>query len=117
PVTAISRHERPAPAGPVAASLAFAWRSLLKLKHVPEQLGDVIGIPVVFTLLFTYLFGGARPARPTATCSSSCQGLSRWPSCSSPSTAASPSTPTSPPGHSTGSGPCPSGGPRRSSAR
>jgi ABC-2 type transport system permease protein len=58
-VTAISRHERPAPAGPVAASLAFAWRSLLKLKHVPEQLGDVIGIPVVFTLLFTYLFGGA----------------------------------------------------------
>src|SRR6185437_4230066 len=59
PVTAISRHERPAPAGPVAASLAFAWRSLLKLKHVPEQLGDVIGIPVVFTLLFTYLFGRA----------------------------------------------------------
>jgi daunorubicin/doxorubicin transport system permease protein len=26
---------------------------------VPEQLGDVIGIPVLFTLMFTYLFGGA----------------------------------------------------------
>ena len=32
------------------------------------------------------------PARPTATCSSCCPARSRWPSCSSPSTAASPST-------------------------
>jgi ABC-2 type transport system permease protein len=47
------------PAGPVSASLTFAWRSLLKIRHVPEQLGDVIGIPILFTLLFTYLFGGA----------------------------------------------------------
>lgn len=47
------------PAGPATASLAFAWRSLLKIKHVPEQLGDVVGIPILFTLLFTYLFGGA----------------------------------------------------------
>jgi ABC-2 type transport system permease protein len=47
------------PAGPVSASLTFAWRSLLKIWHVPEQLGDVIGIPILFTLLFTYLFGGA----------------------------------------------------------
>ena len=29
------------------------------INNVPEQLGDVIGIPVLFTLLFTYLFGGA----------------------------------------------------------
>ena len=50
---------RTAPAGPVSASLTFAWRSLLKIKHVPEQLGDVLGIPILFTLLFTYLFGGA----------------------------------------------------------
>jgi ABC-2 type transport system permease protein len=50
---------QPAPAGPVSASLCFAWRGLLKIKHVPEQLGDVLGIPVLFTLLFTYLFGGA----------------------------------------------------------
>ncbi len=43
----------------LSASLTFATRSLLKIKHVPEQLGDVIGIPVLFTLMFTYLFGGA----------------------------------------------------------
>jgi ABC-2 type transport system permease protein len=50
---------RPAPPGPLAASLVFAWRAVLKIKHVPQQLGDVIGVPIVFTLIFTYLFGGA----------------------------------------------------------
>lgn len=40
-------------------SLAFAWRALLKIKHVPEQLFEAVSIPLVFTLLFTYLFGGA----------------------------------------------------------
>ena len=50
---------RPEPPGPVTASAAFGWRALLKIKHVPEQLFDVIAIPVVFTLMFTYLFGGA----------------------------------------------------------
>ena len=55
-----SRGPRPRrAASALAASLAFAWRSLLKIKHVPEQLGDVIGIPILFTLMFTYLFGGA----------------------------------------------------------
>jgi ABC-2 type transport system permease protein len=31
----------------------------LKIKHVPEQLIDVTLPPVLFTLMFTYLFGGA----------------------------------------------------------
>lgn len=50
---------RPARPSRIAVSFTFAWRGLLKIKHVPEQLGDVIGIPIIFTLLFTYLFGGA----------------------------------------------------------
>lgn len=45
--------------GPLSASLTFGWRGLLKIKYVPEQLIDVIAIPVIFTLMFTYLFGGA----------------------------------------------------------
>jgi ABC-2 type transport system permease protein len=40
-------------------SLTFGWRALLKIKHVPEQLFDVTVFPVMITLLFTYLFGGA----------------------------------------------------------
>ena len=55
---------RPEPPGPLVASAAFAWRAMLKIKHVPEQLFDVIAIPVVFTLMFTYLFGGALAGSP-----------------------------------------------------
>jgi ABC-2 type transport system permease protein len=47
------------PASAFSASMIFAWRAVLKIKHVPEELGDVIGIPILFTLMFTYLFGGA----------------------------------------------------------
>jgi ABC-2 type transport system permease protein len=55
----IASIERPPRASALSASLTFSWRALLKIKHVPEQLGDVVGIPIIFTLLFTYLFGGA----------------------------------------------------------
>ena len=57
--TALSARARPPRAGALSATLTFAWRALLKLRHVPEQLIDVIGIPIIFTLGFTYLFGGA----------------------------------------------------------
>lgn len=40
-------------------SLTMGWRALLKARHEPELMTDAIGIPVLFTLLFTYLFGGA----------------------------------------------------------
>lgn len=49
---------RPPRASALSVTLTFAWRSLLKIKHVPEQLADVIGIPILATVLFTYLFGG-----------------------------------------------------------
>ncbi len=50
-----------APAGPrpLANTLTFAWRALLKIKHMPEQMFDVVVTPIMFTVLFTYLFGGA----------------------------------------------------------
>jgi ABC-2 type transport system permease protein len=56
---ALSARARPPRPSALTASLTFAWRALLKLKHVPEQLIDVIGLPIIFTLGFTYLFGGA----------------------------------------------------------
>lgn len=55
----MTRAPRRATPGPVAASLIFAGRALLKIRHAPEQWADAIAIPVVFTLLFTYLLGGA----------------------------------------------------------
>jgi daunorubicin/doxorubicin transport system permease protein len=51
--------ERPEKAGPISAVVTFGWRGMLKVKHVPEQLIDVTITPVMFTLLFIYLFGGA----------------------------------------------------------
>ena len=56
---AISSTARPSPAGPLSAALTFGWRGMLKVKHVPEQLLDVTITPVMFVLMFTYLFGGA----------------------------------------------------------
>jgi daunorubicin/doxorubicin transport system permease protein len=51
--------ERPARPGAVGQCLTFGWRGMLKIKHVPEQLIDVTITPVLFLLMFTYLFGGA----------------------------------------------------------
>jgi ABC-2 type transport system permease protein len=56
---------RPAPASPIASSLTFGWRALLKIKHVPEQLFDVTMFPIMFTLMFTFIFGGAIAGSPT----------------------------------------------------
>lgn len=56
---AISSVARPPRASALTATLAFGWRGMLKVKHVPEQLLDVTITPVMFVLMFTYLFGGA----------------------------------------------------------
>jgi ABC-2 type transport system permease protein len=40
-------------------ALVFGWRAVLKFKHVPEQLFDLVMTPIMFTLLFTFVFGGA----------------------------------------------------------
>jgi ABC-2 type transport system permease protein len=62
---ALSSRVRPDPPSPLVASLAFAWRSMLKIRHVPMQLFDVTIFPIMFTLIFTYLFGGALAGSPT----------------------------------------------------
>jgi ABC-2 type transport system permease protein len=56
---AIATGERPPRPGARSAALTFGWRGMLKIKHVPEQLIDVTITPVLFTLLFTYMYGGA----------------------------------------------------------
>jgi ABC-2 type transport system permease protein len=56
---ALSSKPRPVRASVVQSTLAFGWRGMLKVKHVPEQLLDVTITPVMFLLLFLYIFGGA----------------------------------------------------------
>lgn len=40
-------------------SFIMAYRGLIKVRRTPEQLIDVTLQPILFTLMFTYLFGGA----------------------------------------------------------
>jgi ABC-2 type transport system permease protein len=56
---AVLQVERPAEPGAFSNALAFGWRAVLKFKHVPEQLFDLVMTPLMFTLLFTFVFGGA----------------------------------------------------------
>ena len=56
---AIATTARPPRPGRLATALTFGWRGMLKVRHVPEQLLDVTVTPVMFLLMFTYLFGGA----------------------------------------------------------
>jgi ABC-2 type transport system permease protein len=62
--SALSTRTRPPAPTPLSASLTFAWRALLKIKHVPMQLFDVTAFPIMFVLLYTYLFGGALAGSP-----------------------------------------------------
>ena len=56
---ALASGERPPRPGALSVCLTFGWRGMLKIRHVPEQLLDVTITPVLFLLMFTYLFGGA----------------------------------------------------------
>jgi len=61
---ALSNREQPATTGAVSASITLGWRALLKIKHVPFQLFDVTAFPLMMTLMFTFLFGGALAGSP-----------------------------------------------------
>lgn len=54
--------ELPARAGPmegVRQSLTLAWRTVVQVRHNPWELSDFSIQPIMFVLLFTYVFGGA----------------------------------------------------------
>jgi ABC-2 type transport system permease protein len=57
--TVLATTARPPRPSALSAALTFGWRGMLKIKHVPEQLIDVTMTPVLFLLMFTYMFGGA----------------------------------------------------------
>lgn len=55
---------RPPPPSAFSNALVFAWRAVLKFRHVPEQMFDLVMTPIMFTLLFTFVFGGALAGSP-----------------------------------------------------
>src|ERR1700744_4040512 len=57
PLPALKR--RPSLASAVANSFTLAWRSVLKIKTNPEDLFGLLLQPIMYLILFTYVFGGA----------------------------------------------------------
>lgn len=55
---------RLSPAAGLRHTLTLAWRSLVQIKHNPVELLDLSIQPVMFVLLFTYVFGGAISGSP-----------------------------------------------------
>ncbi|MQA17095.1 MAG: ABC transporter permease [Pseudonocardiaceae bacterium] len=54
--------ESAARVGPIEGlrqTATLAWRTLVQIKHNPWELGDFSFQPIMFVLLFTYVFGGA----------------------------------------------------------
>ncbi len=47
------------PRAAIGQSITMTYRGLLKIKHNPQQLFDVIVLPIVFTVMFSTIFGGA----------------------------------------------------------
>jgi ABC-2 type transport system permease protein len=58
-IPAVPGLDRPPCPNALQTSFTMGWRALLRIRHEPEQMADAIAIPILFTLLFTYLFGGA----------------------------------------------------------
>jgi oleandomycin transport system permease protein len=58
---------RVSPLATVRHTLTLAWRTLVQIKHNPMELIDLSVQPIMFVLLFTYVFGGQMAGgHPTA---------------------------------------------------
>lgn len=49
----------PSLADSVSQTVDMAWRALIKMRRKPEQFIDVAVMPILFTVMFAYVFGGA----------------------------------------------------------
>ena len=65
---AMSPHagHRVSPLAAVRQTCTLAWRGLVQIRHNPMELADLSIQPLMFLLLFTYVFGGAIAGSPGA---------------------------------------------------
>jgi len=60
PMDVVARaHARPSLQDTVSQTVTMAWRATKKMRRNPEQFFDVTLQPLLFTAMFTYIFGGA----------------------------------------------------------
>lgn len=58
-MTTLTLPRRPRPFEGIVQSATLSWRTLVQIKHNPMELIDFSVQPIMFLLLFTYVFGGA----------------------------------------------------------
>jgi oleandomycin transport system permease protein len=59
PAVSVAPARRLSPLTALANTFTLTWRSLLKLRTNPEDIFGLVLTPVMYLVLFTYLFGGA----------------------------------------------------------
>jgi oleandomycin transport system permease protein len=59
PAAAAHASRRSRPFAWVEQSLTLAWRNIVRIKQNPEALADVTFQPIIFLVLFLFIFGGA----------------------------------------------------------
>lgn len=64
--TLTPRNRRVSPVDGLRQMFTLTWRSLVSIKHNPLELLDLSIQPVMFVLLFTFVFGGAIAGSPAA---------------------------------------------------
>ena len=64
------------PLGGLRNTFTLTWRSVIKLRTNAEDLLGLSLQPIMYLVLFTYVFGGAIAGERTGTCSSPCRGSS-----------------------------------------
>jgi oleandomycin transport system permease protein len=64
PVAVAVPSARVSPVAAVRHALTLAWRSLVQIKHNPMELFDLSVQPLMFVLLFSFVFGGAVSGSP-----------------------------------------------------
>ena len=68
PATQRRLSPRPSARETFVETSVMAWRALKKMQRNPEQFFDVVVQPLLFTAMFTYIFGGPSRAASRPTC-------------------------------------------------
>jgi len=55
----LAREARPRPGQVVSDAVTMTWRNLVKLRRNPELIVFATIQPIIFVLMFVYVFGGA----------------------------------------------------------
>jgi len=66
PIAPVELASRVGPTEAMKHTLTLAWRSLVQIRHNPMELGDLSLQPLMFVVLFAYVFGGAVSGSPSA---------------------------------------------------